>query len=166
MYEGPPDRTLVECLGVKFTKDGRHKSGVLKELAQTKKMIGILDQDPKNTQSRPKTMDEFILTENKRGIKSYYHQSNSNQLIVICPNLESWILKASKTSKIEVTTYNLPGNPSTLHRIINNRLPNFERLIRELVAQKNPSILYLQRPTPTLRLCSTLTPSSARTFAP
>ncbi len=145
MYEGPPDKALIACLGVKSTKDGRHKSGVLKELSQTKDMIGIVDQDPKNTQSRPKTMNEFVLVEHKHGIKSYHHQSNGNQLIVLCPNLESWILKASRTSKVKVATHSLPGNPSTLHRNINSRLPNFERLIQDLLNRKNPALLYLQQ---------------------
>ena len=144
MYEGPPDETLIKCLSMKSTKDGRHKSGVLKELTKAEELVGIVDEDPKNTQSRPKVMNEFYLIEENQGIKVYRHQSNSNRLIVLCPDLENWILKAVKTTNINISLFNLSDNPSTLHRVINKRLPNFENLINELINQQNPSILYLQ----------------------
>ena len=144
--EGKADRSLIICLGVKngSVQTGRYKKGVLKRVAEESDVLGLVDQDPLTIQNYRKDMFDFQLIEKRHKIESYKHKHTESQLVVLCPDLESWILKASKNSKIEVTTYNLPGNSSTLHQIINNRLPNFERLIRELVTQKNPSILYLQ----------------------
>lgn len=144
LFEGPPDETLIKSLGVKATKDGRHKSGVLKELTQGEELMGIVDEDPKNTQSRPKAMNKFHLAEEKHTIKVYRHQSNNNQLIVLCPDLENWILKAIKASKVDVSKFNLPSKANALHGIINSRLPNFEKLIHELITKENSAILYLQ----------------------
>ena len=143
LFEGPPDETLVKCLGVKYTKDGRHKSGVLKELTSTKGLIGMIDEDPKNTQSRPRMMNEFQRVESKYAIEYYRHQNNNNQLIVLCPDLENWILKATKASKIGVNKFNLPSKTSALHGIINSRLFNFDKLIQELVRKESLAILYL-----------------------
>ena len=89
-------------------------------------------------------MNEFYLTEEKHFIKIYRHQSNNNLLIVLCPDLENWILKAAKSSKVDVSTFNLPKKASTMHNTINTRLPNFEKLIQALIEEKNPAILYLQ----------------------
>lgn len=146
MYEGLPDKTLLICLGVnkKYTEDGRHKSGVLSSLVKRRDIIGLVDQDPSNTQSRPKTMDQFVLTESKYAVERYHHQSNGNQLIVLCPNLENWIIDAAKASNTDLTKFSLPNKASALHRIINSRLPNFERLISDLIAQQNQSVLFLQ----------------------
>ena len=144
MCEGLPDRALLRCLGAKSVKDGRHKSGVLKTLTKSEGLIGMVDEDPKNTQSRPKAMREFRLVEARHGTKLYYHKSNNNKLIILCPDLESWVLKTTKTSKINIGEYGLPKTPSALHRIINTRLANFEKLIVQLIKLQNPSILYLQ----------------------
>ena len=83
LYEGLPDEVLMKRLGVRSTKDGRHKSGVLKDLIRKEGRIGLVDEDPKNTQSRPKIMNEFQLINKKHAIKHYYHQSNKNLLIVL-----------------------------------------------------------------------------------
>ena len=106
--------------------------------------MGLVDEDPKSTQSRPRVMNEFLLRENKHAIKVYHHQSNRNQLIVLCPDLENWITRAAAASKIKLSTFNLPNKAGALHNIINSRLPNFEKLIKGLIANQNPSVLYLQ----------------------
>ena len=141
LFEGPPDEILLKCLGVKATKDGRHKSGVLKELTKREGLVGLVDEDPKNTQSRPKTMNEFRFIEKKLAVELYCHRDNDNYLIVLCPDLESWIIKAAKMSKVDLDLFNLPKKASALHNIINSRLSNTERLINELVVRKNPAVL-------------------------
>ena len=144
LFEGPPDEKLLKVIGVSSTQNSRHKSGVLKKLVKKEGLIGVVDEDPKNTQSRPRIMNEFLLLEEKYAIKVYHHQSNNNRLIVLCPDLENWILSAAKTSRINVSKFKLPNRAGALHDIINSRLLNFGKLIQELIAEQNASILYLQ----------------------
>lgn len=144
--EGKPDHTLVNCLGIekRFIKNGRYKKGVLVRLSKERNVLGMVDEDPSTFRNYRKDMSEFTLVRKRHNIEWYQHQSTTNKLIVLCPNLENWILKIAKASKVDVTKFNLPSNPSTLHRVINGRLTNFEKLINELISQQNPSILYLQ----------------------
>ena len=144
--EGKADRSLVICLGVKngSVQTGRYKKGVLRRVAEESNVLGLVDQDPLTIQNYRKDMLDFQLIEKRHSIESYEHKCTGSQLIVLCPELESWIIKVSRVSKINISKYNLPSKASALHKIINSRIPNAEKLIQELVAQKNPSILYLQ----------------------
>lgn len=147
MYvEGKPDEVLVQglCISRRLIGNGNHKSGVLKHITQTKGLLGIVDEDPDAAQSRSKLMNEFRFIEKRYQIALYEHQSNGNQLIVLCPELEAWILRAVKASKVNISQFNLPNNPSALHRVVNTRLPNLEKLINELIIQQNPAILCLK----------------------
>ena len=147
MYiEGKPDRVLAHCLGIKkrFTQNARYKKGVLKRVAIESNVLGIVDQDPLTIQNYRRDMLEFQKLDSKYSVELNYHQSTKSKLIVLCPELESWILKAAKASKVDVKKFNLPNKASALHSTINNRLPNFERLVNELIIQQNPSILYLK----------------------
>ena len=144
--EGKPDQILVRRLGIanKFIGDGKHKAGVLKKVAGKTDVLGIVDQDPETTQSRPKLMNEFQLVEKEYRVIVYFHRSSKNKLIILCPGLEGWVLKAAEASKINVADFKLPKKPSSLHNVVNNHLSSFEKLINELIARQNPSILYLQ----------------------
>ncbi|MHA1267051.1 MAG: hypothetical protein ACTSRS_17565 [Candidatus Helarchaeota archaeon] len=54
-------------------------------------------------------------------------------LIVLCPRLEEWIIKAADLCKMNMESkFNLPRDPRRLKRIINYRLENLKRLINEL----------------------------------
>lgn len=58
--------------------------------------------------------------------------SNDNDLIVLCPRLEEWVLKATKEAEIDITRYNLPDDGDKLHRMININIDKFEKLITDL----------------------------------
>ena len=45
-------------------------------------------------------------------IELYQHKNTRSQLIVLSPELETWILKVTKASKIDIGKYNLPSKPS------------------------------------------------------
>ena len=134
------------CLGVesKYVQNGRYKKGVLRRVTEESNVLGMVDQDPLTIQNYRKDMLDFQLLTRRYSIELYQHKNTGSQLIVLCPELENWLLKATKASKVDVSKHNLPTKASALHGIINSRIPNFERLVQELVVQKNPSILHLQ----------------------
>ena len=61
-----------------------------------------------------------------------YDASNNNHLVLLCPRLEEWVLAAAREADQDVRRYRLPDNAAALHREINLRLDNFQRLLDDL----------------------------------
>jgi hypothetical protein len=62
-------------------------------------------------------------------------KSNNNDLIVLCPRLEEWVLKATKEAQIDIKRYNLPDDGEHLHKEININIGKFEKLIKDLMGK-------------------------------
>jgi hypothetical protein len=78
-------------------------------------------------------------------VRVYVDNKRQNRLVVICPRLEDWLVQCAKSSKLKMTDFGFESdNGLFLHREINHRLSNVERLVAELLAVKNPRILRLQ----------------------
>ncbi len=56
----------------------------------------------------------------------------NNDLIVLCPRLEEWLLKATKDAQIDIKRYNLPDDSEHLHKEINLNIDKVEKLIKDL----------------------------------
>ena len=67
-------------------------------------------------------------------------------LIIICPRLEDWIIKASIEEKINLNNYDLPSNPVDFHSIINinPNITKFQNLLHELLKKENKRLLTLR----------------------
>ena len=109
------------CLGVesRYVQNGRYKKGVLRRVTEESSVLGMVDQDPLTIQNYRKDMLDFQLVTRQHGIELYQHKNTRSQLIVLCPELENWLLKVTKASKIDVRKHNLPSKASALHGIIN-----------------------------------------------
>jgi hypothetical protein len=117
------------------------KNEVLKKLLKDKKSIGIIDEDP-NAPSPPE-LKKFKYRKSKLSLKFYYEESNNNLLIIICPNLENWIIEACIEEKINLNSYDLPSNPVDFHSIINSKITKFQNLLHKLLEEKNKRLLTL-----------------------
>jgi len=97
----------------------------------------LLDEDPYSGQ--PRYVKEARLKNDlpEHDIKILHHSSANNHLIVLCPALEEWILRAARESGIDVTKYNLPNNAAKLHAEINISLDKFEKLLEDLKDSSN-----------------------------
>ena len=112
------------------------KSGVCERLKRQRSGKGLVDEDPLSTQpsyiKKVKLENELFQYE----LKVFRDESNKNRLVVLCPRLEEWILKAAQEAELNVGKYHLPNTPEKLHRVINLDLENFEKLLEDLEGSK------------------------------
>jgi len=140
-----PDEALIKALGI--PRRGIHHSGnkvkVCKRLQKSKNSKGLVDDDPLS--EKPPYIDRMKLHSNEHNIKLLYDERSKNYLIVLCPRLEEWILEASKEVNIDVSNYSLPNKPVELHKIVNTRIKEFEKLIEDLIKQGSRMLKTLEK---------------------
>ena len=132
--ECKPDSTLVKLLRIS-KKQIIHlgcKPEVCKQLAKREDWKGLVDEDPSRVQ--PPYLKRLQVNKNlsNYGLKILSDNSKNNDLIVLCPRLEEWVLKAVKDAKIDIKQYNLPDDGEQLHKVINIDLKKFEKLVNDL----------------------------------
>jgi hypothetical protein len=132
--ECKPDSSLVRILGIpkKQVIHQQGKSEVCKELEKKENWIGMVDEDPFSVQ--PTYLQKLEETENlsNYGLRVLKDNAKNNDLIILSPKLEGWILKAAKGAGIDIKRYNLPDDGEQLHKVINLDLRKFERLVNDL----------------------------------
>ena len=132
--ECKPDSSLVRILGIP-KKQIIHQQGkpeVCKQLEKRGKWKGLIDEDPLSVQ--PPYLKRLQEKKNlsNYGLKILHDNSKNNDLIVLCPRLEEWIIKATEEAGIDIKRYNLPDDGEQLHKVINIDLSKFERLVNDL----------------------------------
>ncbi|MCL5408810.1 MAG: hypothetical protein M1135_02145 [Candidatus Omnitrophica bacterium] len=135
------DVALVESLGIS-RKEIEHKSGksgVCKILQKQSNSIGLVDEDP--GAGNPSYIKTLKSLNEKNDIKIFIDNINKNKLIMLCPQLEGWILKVSKKSGIKFEKYGL-SNGERLHSKINLKIPDFKKFLKEL--SKTDEIIFLK----------------------
>jgi len=148
LVECKPDRTLaisLSSISLKKVEHAGNKAGVLKKLTENyENSIGIIDEDPSSTQ--PPDLRKFTEIEylESKDIRILHHERLNNRLLILCPRLEEWIVKAAREAQIGLRDYHLPDNPVALHETINISIDRFEELLRELV-QRSSRVKELQR---------------------
>jgi hypothetical protein len=143
--ECKPDETLAFALGVS-RRDVEHagnRAGVCTEVSCKSGKTGMVDEDP-GAAPHP-YMKRLVEKAMEHQIRVLYDSERKNQLVVICPRLEEWLVQAAKSSGLKMTEFGFESdNGLQLHREINHRLPNVERLVNKLLSAGNPRILRLQ----------------------
>ncbi|MCU0444044.1 MAG: hypothetical protein MUE85_03945 [Microscillaceae bacterium] len=77
-------------------------------------LIGIVDNDKKNT---PRYFDDFVELKNENNLILKQKPDTNQYLIIICPELEQWLLTSASQVNINPENFNLPDNPKKLHNI-------------------------------------------------
>lgn len=126
------DEALVKALGIhkKEIYHSGNKGNVCKKLEKSRNSKGLVDEDPDRTQ--PSYIGKLKTKSNEYDIKLLYDENAQNCLIVLCPTLEDWILKAANDAKVNVEDYSLPDDAYELHKIINIKLEKFIQLIEDI----------------------------------
>lgn len=140
-----PDETLAIALGVRrrAVVHGGDKGRVAKRLRENRAVVGLVDEDPGSAE--PPTLSRFVEVSASHDVRLKIDREQNNRLIVICPRLEPWLIKTAKASNMRLEKdYNLSDNVQELDAMINHRLPNIERLLRELLAAKSARLLHLK----------------------
>jgi len=137
LVECKPDEALVRSLTKTSKKQINHagnKPELLKKLVKHHaNSVGVIDEDPASHQ--PPLLRSFTLKEELRKyeFKVLFYRKKNNTLIILCPKLEDWILKAAREAHIDVTgKYRLPNDVALLHEEINFRMEQFQKLLKEL----------------------------------
>lgn len=133
--ECKPDFALVKSITKIPKREIIHETNkpeVCKRLERQRNCEGLVDEDPSSTQ--PPYIGKLRLENNlpQDELKVLYDESRDNRLIVLCPRLEEWILKAAREANLNMEKYPLPNTPEKLHRVINLNLDRFERLLKDL----------------------------------
>ena len=132
--ECKPDSVLVKTLGIP-KKEIIHLGGkaeVCKQLEKRENWKGLIDEDPFSIQPSYLKRLKMRVNLSNYGFKVLYDNCNNNDLIVLCPRLEEWVLKATKEAQIDIKRYNLPDDGEHLHKEININIDKFEKLIKDL----------------------------------
>jgi hypothetical protein len=132
------DQTLVRALtrlpGREISHE-RNKSEVAKSLSETRNALGMVDEDPTApTQPPYLTRMRTLRDMPDRGLKVLVDEPRGNRVVVLCPRLEDWIIRAAQEATLDLTDprYNLPNTAKRLHETINIDLRKFERLLQDL----------------------------------
>lgn len=133
--ECDPDKALISTLGIpsKDIKHANSKGNVCNHLAKNKNVKGLVDEDPLSSQ--PNYLKRLKLHSFEHSIRVLYDEKASNHLIVLCPVLEEWILKAAKEAGVEVGDYGLPNETRQLHQMINTRIDSFKKLLKVMLGK-------------------------------
>ncbi len=133
--ECKPDETLVRLLtGLprrEIIHDLKGKNEVVNQIRKRSNAQGMVDEDPQATQHPYlKEMSE-VQDLPERGLR-VLGDSLNNRIVILCPRLEEWIVQAAREEQLSISDYGLPEEPRRLHRVINDDLRKFERLVNDL----------------------------------
>lgn len=143
ILECKPDEKLVMTLGIarKAIRHHNDKGQVCNYLKKSKDHKGLIDEDPNSAQHS--YLSACKLNSFSWGIRECFHPKG-NQIIILTPRLEEWVIQACQHSEITMSNFSLSENPKELHKEINNKLDRFERLLHLLLEYNNPHILHLK----------------------
>lgn len=130
--ECEPDKALLRTLGVprKQINHSGNKGNICNRLAKTKSSKGLIDEDPSSTQ--PSYIGKLKLLSAENNIKLFHDKGGDNYLIVLCPRLEEWILRAAQEAGVSPNDFGLPNGANQLHKIINTKVETFVILLKGL----------------------------------
>lgn len=142
-----PDSTLVQSLTGLTKKHIIHHSGkseVCKAIKKLNDCVGMIDEDPGRNQ--PTYLQNLVVQQEMPdfNLRILLDEERNNKIIILCPNLEGWIIKSADEAGIDLNRENLSRDEYQLHQIINSRLQNFSRLIEKLKRMNSNRIRQLE----------------------
>lgn len=147
--ECKPDAALVQALTQlphrEIVNELKGKYEVLKRISNGSNAKGLVDEDPAANQPAYFARMEVQRDLPQRGLKILEDVGKGNRVVLLCPKLEDWIIMAAQDAEVDLEDrrYNLPNNPTRLHRVINIDLRKFERLVQDLTG--TPRLRCLRR---------------------
>ena len=145
--ECKPDEMLVRTLGVPVRLVNHHndKGRVCNALGKHSVITGMIDEDPASPQPSYLKILLAVDEESKHGLRVLQDQQRNNQIIVICPRLEEWVINVSVQHGLKLSDFGLPDKANRLHDLMTSRLLAFKKLIEHLLQTNCEPILHLQR---------------------
>lgn len=134
LVECNKDRVLVRKLappGRRIIHAGNKTEIIKKLLTRYNNAVGLIDEDPWSVQPPQLSNFELIKDLSGLGLRMLEVSGRNNRLIMLCPRLEEWIIKASKASNLDLEEYRLPNSPNDFHKQLFNPR-HYENLIDDL----------------------------------
>ncbi|MCD6221278.1 hypothetical protein J7K25_03870 [bacterium] len=126
------DLTHIKNIGIRLNEiyHAGDKGRVCKNLRKKENVCGMVDEDPLSSQ--PSYLKEIRFIKEIEGIKYFKDEKRKNNVVILSPYLEEWILKIVKKYKIKIKEYGLPGESRKFHKIVNSNIEKLENLLEEL----------------------------------
>ena len=120
--------------------------GVCKTLYEGTNLIGLIDEDPER-ESQHNYYNKLYLkpVSEEYNIRYSIDKVKKNKLIFIKPRFEPWIIGVAQNSGIKMSDFNLSPDPNLLHREINFKKSDLQKLLHKLKKIKSPAILHLKK---------------------
>lgn len=134
------DTELIKCLGIsrKMINHQKGNGNLANAMRKNKadKVIGITDEDKFKT--LPKYFDDFEKEKNEHHLILKKHKAIDNQfLIIICKDLENWLLYSAKIAEISPKQFHLPEDIKSFKGIVKDKIiSNNQSFIQFLKAIK------------------------------
>ena len=147
--ECKPDGVLVRHVTDLSRRQVRHeiqgKGAVCNRLKKNTDLLAMIDEDPGKTQ--PTYMAQLSLSREiaHLGLKLYLDRRRNNRVIVLCPRLEEWLLRATTDLELNIENYGLPRRAKAFHDAINLDERKIQRLLTDLTDGASPRLLELHR---------------------
>jgi hypothetical protein len=125
-----------------------HHSGsgaVCKTLYEGTSLVGLIDEDPERDSQHGyynKLYSKPVSDEHN--IRYSVDKAKKNKLIFIKPRFEPWIIGVAQSSGVSMSDFNLSDNPDLLHREINFKKSDLQKLLHKLKKVKSPALLRLK----------------------
>jgi hypothetical protein len=142
-----PDETLVKVLG-RTRRQFEHAGdigGVCRLLGKHTDRLGLVDEDP--GKAHPTYLKNLKLVGEEHKIKLLTDPQRDNRVLVVCPRLEEWVVGMVHQNGLQLKRdFGIPaGTGPELHKVINQHLPKFERVIERLLAEGAAPLLFLKK---------------------
>lgn len=126
------DTLLVKTLTKRKVIHVGGKARLIKRMLKSgRRCKGIIDEDPGSLQ--PPQLKNFSQMRNLETVKlKLCLDSRGNELIMLSPRFEEWILAAARESGLKLSSYNLPEDPDRLHEVINLDPRKLQKLLSAL----------------------------------
>jgi hypothetical protein len=109
--------------------------------------LGIIDED-KNKGPRAKYLDEFKTVREESNLILQRHPQFKQYLVLICPEIEQWLMNDANAVNIKPVDFELPDNLKDFTSLSKTRdidkNEGFYRFIKSLLREKAPSISTLK----------------------
>lgn len=111
-----------------------NKPRVLKRMERLEsRCIGLVDEDPLSEQ--PPEMEHYRIVEELRAEGLLIRRKSGKILVVVCPELEPWVIRASEEVRLDLSEHALPSSPSSLRRALKAN-PQKARALFEALLEK------------------------------
>lgn len=136
VVECKADTALIKILTSASKKNlihGGNKTGVLEVLLKDfENSTGVIDEDPWSLQ--PPDLQRFKMKQDatSHNLKILQQTRTNNSLIMLCPRLEEWILKAANEAHVSPSKYGLPHDAAELRKQITAQTDKFEKFVKAI----------------------------------